>query len=307
MMNRKFQTGLLSLSLFLPFQAARTYAQQTSTAQQPPALAPSQQPLPAAQPETAPNTSDGQLAIQVFYGLPFGDPLLRGGAANVGPYLGNLKYPGAPKLAPGVEVSIPAGKESTFRLSYFRMQGNGNTYANNNLTLFNTDFSPGEFLTSSYTLQDVKLSFDYLSYPYPPDPSRFRLRTLWEVNYITVLSNINAPLAPVVYDANGNPISNDAEGTRWFIYPSFGLAIEKAMTSHIRFEAKASGFAFPHHDVLWDADASAVYRTGRYEIAFGAKTFHFKTSPQNAQYVSATFPGAYLAFRYYPKWPPGRR
>lgn len=293
MMIRKFQSGLLSLGLFLLSPAAVTYAQDVA-----------QQQAPAAQAEIPLNNSDGQLSIQVFYGLVFGDPLLRGGAANVGPYFGDLKYPGVPKLSPGVEVSIPAGKNNTMRLSYFRMQGNGNTYANNNLTLFNTDFSPGEFLASSYTLQDIKLSFDYLSYPYPPDPSRLRLKTLWELNYITVLSNINAALAPVVDDANGTPISNDAEGTRWFIYPSFGLAIEKAMTNHIRFEARASGFAFPHHPVLWDADASAAYRLGRYEVAVVAQAFHFKTSPQNSQYVSATFPGVYLAFRYYPKWPP---
>jgi hypothetical protein len=304
MMIRKLATRILPLCLLLPFPVMMTYAQQASpgAAQQQPAPAPSQQPAPAAAPETPLNTSDNQVSVQVFGFLPSGSPDLRGGAANTGPYPGNLSYPGKPKLGPGLVISMPAGKNNTLRLSYLRLQGNGQTTTPAYLTLFDTDFNPGTVLTTSYTLQDVKLSYDFLSYPYPANPSRFRFKTLWEVNYITLLSNINAPLAPVVLDASGNPISNDAAGTRWLIYPSLGAGIEKAITPHVRFEARASGFAVPHHAVLWDADASAVFRTGRYEISVGAKAFHFKTSPQNSQYLVVTYPGVYIAFRYYPKW-----
>ena len=53
---------------------------------------------------------------------------------------------------------------------------------------------------------------------------------------------------------------------------------------------------------IYDAEASAVYRMGRYELSVGAKVFHFKTSPQNSQYFIATYPGVFVAFRYYPKW-----
>jgi hypothetical protein len=311
MMIRKSQIRLLSLWMFLPFQAALTYAQGVAQQPAPPSMTqeqpvPSQQPIPAAQPETPLNTSDAQLSIQLFYWLSAAQPDLLGGAANVGPYPGDLKYPGKPRPAPGAVISMPAGRNSTLRFSYFRIQGDGNTSATSNLTLFNTDFSPGDYLVTRYNVQNVKISYDFLSYPYPPDPSRFRLKTLWEVQYTTIQSSIDAPLKTITYDASGNAIPNTGAGTRWFIYPSFGVAIEKAISSHIRFEAKASGFAFPHHGVLWDADASAVYRTGSYEVAVGAKAFHFKTSPQDTQYFAATFPGAYVAVRYYPKWPPGK-
>ncbi len=305
MMIRKLPTTLLSLCLFLPFQAALTFAQQTSTGtaqQQQPAPAPSQKPAPAAQPETPLNTSDAQLSLQLFYWMPMNSPDLRGGAANVGPYPGDLSYPGTPKRAPGAVLSIPAGRNNTLRVSYFRIQGEGNTTAPANLTLFNTDYSPGDYLVTSYTLQNVKVSYDFLSYPYPANPARFRLKTLWEVQYTTIQNSIDAPLKPVLTDASGNPISNTATGTRWMIYPSLGLAIEKALTAHFRVEAKASGFAFPHRATIYDAEASAVFRTGRYEVAVGAKAFHFKTSTQNSQYVLATFPGAFVAIRYYPKW-----
>ena len=304
MMIRKLPTGLVSLCILLPFHATLTFAQQasTSTAQQQPAPAPAQKPAPAAAPETPLNTSDNQVSLQIFYWNVFDQPDLRGGAANVGPYPGNLKYPGNPKRAPGFELSAPAGKNNTLRISYFRIQGNGNTTAPAYLTLFNTDFNPGDYLVTRYTLQDVKISFDFLSYPYPANPARFRFKTLWEVQYITTQTSIDAPLKPITTDASGNPISNTAAGTRWLIYPSIGAAIEKAFTPHFRVEAKATGFAFPHRAVLYDAEASAVLRMGRYEIAVGARDFHFKTSPQNEQYFVASYPGAFVAFRYYPKW-----
>ena len=302
-MIRTLPITLLSLCSFLPFQASPVFAQQTSTATaQQPAPAPSSKPAPAAPPETPVNTSDAQFSIQLFYWQPFDQPDLRGGAANVGPYPGNLSYPGKSKRAPGAVISLPAGRNNTLRLSYFRIQGDGNTTAPANLTLFNTDFSPADYLVTRYTLQNVKISYDFLSYPYPADPARFRLKTLWEVQYTTIQSSIDAPLKPILTDASGNPISNTASGTRWMIYPSVGLAIEKALTAHFRVEARASGFAFPHHATIYDAEASAVFRTGRYEVAVGGKVFHFKTSPQNEQYLLATFPGAFVAFRYYPKW-----
>jgi hypothetical protein len=305
MMNRKLQTGLLALCLFLPCGGTLLRSQVAQQQQQPPAsppaAPPSSAPVPQAQRETPLNTSDAQISLQLFYWLDFSAPDLHGGKANVGPYPGELKYPGRAKPAPGAVVSIPAGRNNTIRVSYFRVQGDGNASANANLTLFNTDFAPGDYLVTRYTLQNVKISYDFLSYPYPADPARFRLKTLWEVQYTTIQSSIDAPLKTVQVDASGNPISNTATGSRRLIYPSLGLAIEKALTPHFRVEARASGFAFPHRATIWDADASAVFRTGPYEVAAGVKAFHFKTSPQNPQYFAATFPGAYVAIRYYPK------
>ena len=300
---RKRPTTLLPLCFLLP---SLTFAQQpsTGTAQTQPAPAPSsQKPAPTAQPETPLNTSDAQISLQLFYWQPFTQPDLHGGKANVGPYEGDLKFPGSPKRAPGAVLSFPAGKNNTLRFSYFRLQGDGNTTSPGYRTLFNTDFNPGDYLVTRYEIQNVKLSYDFLSYPFPPNPSRFRLKTLWEVQYTTIRSSIDAPLKPIQTDASGNVISNTATGTRSLIYPSFGVAIEKAFSGHFRVEAKASGFAIPHRSVTYDTEASAVFRTGHYEIAVGARDFHFKTSPQNAQYFVANFPGVFVAFRYYLQWP----
>ena len=298
-MIRKLPTIFLSFSLILPFARAQVATQQQQSS---PPASPQTQSAPKAQPETPTNTSDNQVSIQLFYWLSGKQPDLRGGAANVGPYPGNLNYPGKPKPAPGAVLSIPAGRNNTLRFSYFRIQGNGNTTAPANLTLFNTDYAPGDYLTTGYTLQNVKISYDFLSYPYPANPARFRFKTLWEVQYTNIKSSIDAPFKPVTTDASGNPISNTASGSRMLIYPTIGAAIEKAFTSHFRLEARASGFAFPHHGAIYDAEGSAVFRTGRYEVAVGGKVFHVKTSPHNSQYLLATFPGVFVAIRYYPPW-----
>jgi len=299
---RKLPAAVLSVCFFL---SAPVFPQQTSTGTAQPQAnpAPSSQPTaPAASPEIPLNTSDAQISVQLFYYAPFTQPDLHGGKANVGPYPGDLKYPGSPKRAPGIVASFPAGKNNTLRISYFRLQGDGNTTSPGYRTLFNTDFNPGDYLVTRYQVQNVKLSFDFLSYPFPPNPSRFRLRTLWEVQYTNIKNSIDAPLRPVQTDASGNPISNTATGSRWLIDPSFGVAIEKAFSGHFRVEAKASGFAFPHRAVIYDMEASASYRVGRYEISAGVRDFHFKTSPQNAQYLAATYPGVFVAIRYYPPW-----
>jgi len=242
------------------------------------------------------------LSLELSYWLTRGTPRLFGGAADPSTLPGNLKYPGTSKAAPGVVISFPAGRHNTLRFSYFRTKGDGNTTATTSSTFFSTDYAPGDYLATSYKLQNAKISWDYLSFPFPVDPSRLQVKTLWEVQYTGITTSIDAPLKPIAFDSTGAPISNTATGTRWFIYPTFGLAIEKALSRNFRLEARGSGFGFPHRSVVWDVEASAVWRMGRFEVVAGVRDFHFKTSPKKDQYLLATLPGAYVGLRYYPKW-----
>ena len=79
------------------------------------------------------------------------------------------------------------------------------------------------------------------------------------------------------------------------------MGIELMATKHFRFELKGSGFGIPHRAALWDADGFFAYKTGQFEIDFGGKAFHFKTSPKRPEYLRATMPGAYVGIRWYPK------
>ena len=95
--------------------------------------------------------------------------------------------------------------------------------------------------------------------------------------------------------------SASANASKQIIYPAFGLAAEYALSPHVLFRADASGFALPHKSVLWDAEATIAYRRGAWEIRGGGKAFHFKTSPNSTEYVSATLAGAFIGLRYH--WP----
>src|SRR5437868_1359003 len=112
-------------------------------------------------------------------------------------------------------------------------------------------FNPGDQLSNSFTLQNAKISLDYLSWPFPLNNRRFRFKTLWEVQYTTIRTSVDAPFAPFE-DSSGNAIQTSGTGSKWFIWPSLGAGVEIMATKHFRFEAKGSGFGIPHHAAIWD-------------------------------------------------------
>jgi hypothetical protein len=70
----------------------------------------------------------------------------------------------------------------------------------------------------------------------------------------------------------------------------------------VRWEGRASGFAWPHHATIWDADTFLAFKGGQFEVLVGGKAFHFKTSPQGSEYVFGTFAGGYVGLRWYPRF-----
>jgi hypothetical protein len=301
--------------LCLAVGASSTHAQQ-----EPPAAPPAQQPAPQAPapkppvpeakvpppkpgapgPKAPPiyDTSDGYFSLAGFYWFTTGTPTMHSGkAATPGTAPSDLDYPGKGNFTPGVIISIPAGENNTIRGSYFRTTGSGTTVATKDLNFFGADYPAGTLLNPSYTLQNAKLSLDYMSWPFPLKDRRFRFKTLWEIQYTTIQTTIHAP----VLEAADSTIT-PAVKTNWFFYPSFGIGIEEMLSKHARFETKASGFAFPHRSTIWDAEATLAYRMGPVELFAGGSAFHFKTSPKQEEYVHATLSGAFVGLRWYPKF-----
>lgn len=254
-----------------------------------------------AKPEAEPDTGDDQFSISLFYWPSPIHPIMRSGkAATLGVPPGNLDFPGDSKPVPGAILSIPVKNGNTLRFSYFRTQGQGNTVAASDLSFFGVGYSKGDYLSAGYNLQNAKISLDFLSWPGPQQESTWRLKTFWEVQYTTVRWSIDAPLKPTV-DSAGNLLETSTRGSNWFVYPSFGLGVEKPLSRHLRWEAKASGFAIPHFPVVGDAETFAAYRMGHVEVQIGARVFHFKTSPRREEYIRGTLPGAYVSLRLYSK------
>jgi len=185
-------------------------------------------------------------------------------------------------------------------MSYFRSQANGNKIIDNDINLFGVDYLKGQSVSSSYTLQNGKMSVDYTSWPFPIKNARFRVKTFWEVQYTTIRAVTDAPLEPSE-DEDGNFVNHTGGKTHWFLYPSFGMGIEYFLSKTLRFEMKGSGFYMPGRSNIWDADALLAYRRPTWEIGLGARAFHFKTSPKSEEFYKITLPGVYLGLRWYPK------
>jgi hypothetical protein len=214
---------------------------------------------------------------------------------------------GTPKFADGGEFGLAVGLHNMLRFSYFQSRASGDFTAPVDTTVQNSQtYGAGTLVSTDYLIQNVKLSFDYLTWPYPVESRRFRLKTLWQIQYTSARSGFDAPQLPLVdangnplVDASGNPISYAASGTKWFILPTFGLSATEYLTPHIRFEASADGFAIPHHSTLYEGESTINLRVSHFEVRGGAKLFHFKTSTSQDFYMKGTLASVFFGVRWY--------
>jgi hypothetical protein len=250
-----------------------------------------------AQQPPAPPRQDGDSAfsLELFVWPARARPVLRQGEASESANPSELTFPGRSKPAPGGVLSIPAGPDHHLRISYFQTRGSGATVASRALTFYATGYSADDVLSTRYKIQNAKISLDYLSYPAPPEGARLRLKTLWEVQLTSVNTTLDAPFKPVSAEGGSDFFG---QGTHWFVYPTFGLGLEHLASPRFRWELKGSGFGVPGYAMIWDAELKAAYRFGRVEAVFGAKAFHFRTSPKQEEFVRATLPGAFVGLRW---------
>lgn len=293
-----------ALCVATAFLAAAQVGQPAPGAAQTPA--PPAQPVPPAQPASpapapapAPAKSGPDypeprtLTLGAFYWLtgPGTEPAIFGGSQATD--YSTLTDLGRPHRSPGFEVFFPITRTGEVHLEVFRADGRNNQTTPIQTDLFLTEMPSGTFLSSSYRISSGKVYLDDLLWPEKFPVSRFRLKSLWEFEYISVRGVVDAP----ILDAEG--YSATATGTRNIYYPAFGLAAEYALTPHILARGAVSGFAFPHKAVTWDGEATLGYRRGSIEVRGGFKAFHFKTSPNNTEYMSGTLAGAFVDLRYH--------
>ena len=306
-MNSFFERGFVWLCLASSAIAPQCLAQQP--APQPAQPAPAEtQPVqsqsasvttPASNNERYPD--DGYFSLQAFYWYSIQNFDLRGGSSNtVTGSSPDLNFQSVYDRTPGAEVSVPIG-HNFLRLSYFQIAGAGHTNAPASLTLFSQAYSPGDYLNTTNKVQNGKLSFDFMSFPFPAKSTGIRIRTLWEMQYTDVKGFIDAPLKPYPLNSAGAPVATTyaVNGGYSIVYPSFGIGIEDALSKNLLIEANASGFWFPHRADIWDAAADLKYNFGPIELAVGMKGFHFKTAPKNEQFYLGTFEGAYVGLLWH--------
>lgn len=305
----------LCLSLLFISWVPRGGAQQA-----PPATPPDQAP-PATQPQASgirpapppiPKIPDVRQPGETGYWigligwLPTEEPTMDKGHGSTFTTDSRTQLQGKPKFAEGIEGGLAIGLHNALRFSYFQATAAGNFTNQTDLQLWSQLYTAQTYLSTAYKLQNAKISFDYLTWPYPVESRKFRLKTLWQVQYTSMRTSFDAPLLPLVdssgnplVDSSGNPISYAGEGSKWFISPMLGLGVSEFASRHFRLEANATGFAIPHHSTVWDADASANIRYGHIEVRVGAKAFHFKTSTQADFFMFNTMAAAFVGLRWY--------
>ena len=308
------KSSLKTVLLCLLLAGSAAWAQNQAPTQAPPP-APNQTPEQTVPPATAPtaaaptatlppprevsspvNTGSG-LSIEPFYWFTRGSaPLVRAGEANTTGVPGEFQYESKPYSAIGVRLNIPVSKNATLRGSYFQTQSTGFAVASQNLNLFGQSITSGDLLATRYRIEAFKLSYDYLTYFWKRGNAEIRLKTLWEIQRISVSNEID----DFQVDSSGNLVNiNPATATKAFIYPTFGLGIEHTLSQHFRWEARASGFAWPHKQVLGDLEASIAYRVKHFELLAGGRYLHYKTNPKADQYDIGSLWGPYVGLRYY--------
>lgn len=195
---------------------------------------------------------------------------------------------------PGIYIAIPITRTGEIKFEGWVAKGDGNQTATNTLDLFSTTINPGDFLATQYQIKAGKLYLDDLLWPFKFPVSRFRLKSLWEVQWISASTTIDAPIVFQETDT-----AETAIGSKQVILPTFGLAAEYALTPHLLFRADASGFGLFHRADIWDADATLSYRHKKLEILGGYKAVHFKTSPQDTEFIIDTISGGFVGVNYH--------
>jgi hypothetical protein len=192
--------------------------------------------------------------------------------------------------SPGVELSIPISRTGELRFEGSQTKGDGNQIASADTALFGTQFYKGDLLATQFQVTRAKLYLDDLLYPHKFPVSRFRIKSLWEVQFVKIKSTIDAPLVTSGQTSNGS---------LQILLPTFGLAAEYAIAPHVLFRVSGSGFGLYHKSDIWDGEATLSWRRGAWEVVGGGKAFHFKSSPNNTQYMSATITGAFAELRWH--------
>ncbi len=277
----RFAAGLLFAGTLLGQTGTGVNSATTTTQQQP----------PPPDPEIL---EDGGFSIGAFYWFSQPQPYLFSGSTATA--FGDLGYFGKSKRPEGAEVNIPAGRADTLRISYFRVQGDTNETLGVPETIFSEAFSAGDYMASTYRIQNVKVSWDYLSYTFQ---NRIRFKTLYEAQWTTVSTDVSAPFVAATTDSSGNVNNNSAHGSKNLFYPTFGVKFEQPVTKSFRWEAKTDAFGLPHHSDIWEAQVDAALRIRSLELFAGGKLYHLKTGPQTDQYFADTLQGAFVGVRYY--------
>jgi len=244
--------------------------------------------------------------IGIGAGKPNGSPIFDKGRASGITDKSLVTMQGEPKYGESAEFGIALGSHDALVVSGFSTRAAGDFPAATALGLWSQVYDQGVLVSTDYKLRDVKLSFEYLMWPYPVGSHHFRLKTLWQVQYVSARTGFDAPLLPIttssggaLLNSAGQVVNYQASGSRWFITPAVGLGATEYLAKFVRLEVAGSGFALPRRWTLWDTEGSLNFRFGHFEVGGGVRAFHAKTSTHSQFYVRGTWLMPQISLRWY--------
>ena len=240
--------------------------------------------------------------------LPRQQPYQNGGTKNID--FGNSTFiplQGKPKFAESLDVGLAVGLHNTLKLTLTNFKADGDYTSPIVVTGWSQTYSGGTYISTNYRFERAKLSYEYLTWPFPVGSRKVRLKTLWQVQFTNVSTVFDSP--DDYYDSNGNlrvdsttglPVNLSGSGTKRIISPEFGLGFSYYPSRHVRFEFDGSGFGIPHRYSVWDGDASVNIRVlSHLEIRLGARGLGFKTSTNGDYYIKGNYVAPFAGIRWY--------
>jgi hypothetical protein len=232
--------------------------------------------------------------------LPMGSNWVDKGHGSTFTDPSKLQLAGKSKGAEGLEIGIAAGLHNSIRVSYFQSKISGTTQSPaTESVIFSQVYEPHNDLSTNAKMTVAKVSFEYLTWPYPVERRHFRFKTLYQMQYVQMKSIFDEPILSATPSSAGVFTSYSTNGSKSFFSPTLGVGVHEYATRRFRFEANASGFMLPHRWQIWDVDGTVAYRAGSIELRAGVKAFHFRTSPNADYYYRATVGGVLVGLRWY--------
>ncbi len=192
-------------------------------------------------------------SISAFYWRPnSGQPGFRAGKFVPDPTSGFLNLTSKPFRADGATLTFPTGGFNRLEIGFWRVNDSGDLRAPAKLAMFGANIANNELLNTKYKITNIRVAWNYLTFPVPPFDTKLRLKSFWEVQYTKFLPTIYFP------EAKNSPAPIQPKQS--VFYPGVGLGVEYIAAKAFRLEARGSGMALPGKSGYFDVEATAVAR-----------------------------------------------
>ena len=178
----------------------------------------------------------------------------------------HLPFEGKPKYAQTVEAGLAVGLHNQLKFTFTNFRAAGDFTTPVIVSAFGQTYSGGTYISTNYHVQRASSLTNSSPGRIRWAVRRFRLKTLWQVQYTNVSAVFDSPLnyfdsnGNLILDSTGHPVNLSGAGTKHIFSPEFGLGFSYYPSRHVRIELNGSGFGFPHRYLIWDGDVRVNYR-----------------------------------------------